>query len=59
MAEEEIYTTQRIRVFNFERIGKRGAFGESFDDILTRLIDSLEKFEKQKSKTLEEEFSGD
>lgn len=34
----------------YERLKKRGEFGESFDELINRLLDLLEKYEKQQLK---------
>jgi len=36
-------TVQRISDKNYERIASHGKFGETFDEVLTRILDEYEK----------------
>ena len=37
----------RIRQETYDRIKKRGQFGMDFDDVVTKMIDDLEKCERE------------
>lgn len=39
--------TIRIRQETYDRLKKRGEFGMDFDDVVTRVLDDLEKCEKE------------
>jgi uncharacterized protein (UPF0371 family) len=40
----------RIRQETYDRLKKRGEFGMDFDDVVTRVLDDLEKCEKEHRK---------
>ncbi len=42
--------TIRIRQETYDRLKKRGEFGMDFDDVVTKVLDSLEECEKEHSK---------
>jgi hypothetical protein len=42
--------TIRIRQTTYDRLKKRGEFGMDFDDVVAKVLDSLEKCEKEQEK---------
>jgi hypothetical protein len=41
-----LYSTIRIKKSTLERLQKRGVFGESTDEVLSRVLTQLQEFEK-------------
>lgn len=50
MSEEEICSTMRVRKSTRDMLNKMGAKGETYDDIIRRLLQEVEKLRDVKKK---------